>query len=313
MKRQAAFIDAKQHLKGALHVHTTRSDGAGTPEEVIQKHIDNGYAFMALTDHHIYNYSNFGKPITMIPGIELNTDMPGPGVRCHHIVCIGPEKANGNKIEQDERIEGVRIEKPEETQALIDRMHERGNLTMYCHPEWSGTPTRDYDMLRGNFAMEVCNTSSVSCDGLDADAPGWDELLADGQRIFGVADDDGHAMREHCKGWVMVNSENSVDAILDGLKSGAFYSSCGPEIYDFYIEDGVAHVKCSPVAEIGFRHLRAPYRVTRPAEGQTEITEGAVKLRRSHGAQYIRAWVRDAQGRMAWTNPIFLDDGDFVD
>ena len=56
MNRQAAFTGSAPLLKGALHCHTTRSDGRGTPEEVIKLHADNGYSFMALTDHRIYNY-----------------------------------------------------------------------------------------------------------------------------------------------------------------------------------------------------------------------------------------------------------------
>ena len=35
--------------------------------------------------------------------------------------------------------------------------------------------------------------------------------------IYGVATDDGHSMEQHCNGWVMVNAENNVDAILEAL------------------------------------------------------------------------------------------------
>ena len=35
MIRQAAFTGNARLLKGGLHCHTTRSDGRGTPEEVI--------------------------------------------------------------------------------------------------------------------------------------------------------------------------------------------------------------------------------------------------------------------------------------
>jgi hypothetical protein len=38
-------------LKGALHTHTTKSDGKLTPEEVLRAHRDLGYDFIALTDH----------------------------------------------------------------------------------------------------------------------------------------------------------------------------------------------------------------------------------------------------------------------
>ena len=36
MLRQSAFTGDRPLLKGALHCHTTRSDGKGTPEEVIR-------------------------------------------------------------------------------------------------------------------------------------------------------------------------------------------------------------------------------------------------------------------------------------
>ena len=35
MKQQQAFGGNEKMLKGGLHCHTTRSDGRGTPEEVI--------------------------------------------------------------------------------------------------------------------------------------------------------------------------------------------------------------------------------------------------------------------------------------
>ena len=51
-------------LKGGLHCHTTRSDGRGTPEEVIRLHAAKGYDFLALTDHRIYNRRNLHRKPT---------------------------------------------------------------------------------------------------------------------------------------------------------------------------------------------------------------------------------------------------------
>ena len=56
--RQKAFTGENKLLKGALHCHTTRSDGKVTPDDVIRLHKANGYDFMAITDHNIYNYKN---------------------------------------------------------------------------------------------------------------------------------------------------------------------------------------------------------------------------------------------------------------
>ena len=307
MLQQATFANAKPFLKGALHCHTTRSDGRGTPEEVIALHVAQGYHFMALTDHRYYNYRNFTNlPITLLGGMEMDRGLPVGPVHCHHIVCLGPERANGNGFEQDARFDSAVSQTPADTQAMLDWIHANGNLTLYCHPEWSGTPAREFDMLRGNFAMEIWNSGCAIENGLDTNAAYWDELLASGQRIYGAATDDGHAMEHHCKGWVMVNSENNAAALLAALRDGAFYSSCGPELYDFYVEDGVAHVACSPVAEISLRHLRVPYPVARPEAGESTLTSADFPVRGGE-ANYVRAVVRDAQGRRAWSNPIFLD------
>ena len=311
MKRQAAFTGTDRLLKGALHCHTTRSDGKGDPADVIRMHKEHGYDFMALTDHRYYNYTNFSdEEITIVPGMEMDRNLPGPGVHCHHIVCIGPSREDGNGFEQDQRFPSGRYERPEQTQEMLDWLHANNNMTIYCHPEWSGTPAREFEMLRGNFAMEIWNSGCAIEDGLDTNAAYWDELLVQGQRIYGVATDDGHAMYQHCNGWVRVNAKNELNSILEALKSGAFYSSCGPEIYDFYVENGEAHIECSPVKQIQFRQLRVPYRMAVPQEGETAITSATTRLRDS-STQYIRAVVTDEEGHRAWTNPIFLDSDDF--
>ena len=303
MIRQAAFINAEKHLKGGLHCHTTRSDGRGEPADVMRLHKENGYDFLAITDHRIYNYENFAPEtgITVIPGMEMDRNLPGPGIHCHHIVTIGPEKKDGNGFDQDQRFESAKITTQAECQEMLDMLHANGNMTVYCHPEWSGVTAREFEDLTGNFAMEIWNSGCAIEDGVDTNAAYWDELLAQGKRIWGVATDDGHQMYQHCKGWVMVNSENNVTSILEALKNGAFYSSCGPEIYDFYVEDGYAHIKCSPVKTIQFVHLRVPYKLVKAPEGGT-ITEGSINVWRT---EYVRAVVTDAEGRRAWTNPIF--------
>ena len=312
MKRQAAFTGEHRMLKGALHCHTTRSDGKDDPAEVVKYHHQQGYDFMAVTDHRCYNYKNFADvPMTIIPGMEMDWILPGPGVHCHHILSFGPAREDGNGFEQEQRFPSNRIERPEQTQQMLDWLHANKNITAYCHPEWSGTPAREFDMLRGNFAMEIWNSGTVMECGKDNNAAYWDELLIQGQKIYGIATDDGHNMAQHCKGWVRVNSENNLDDILAALQEGKFYSSCGPEIYDFYVDEGVAHISCSPVSEIQFIHLRVPYPIFRAAPGEAGLTTASIPLVVT-SSPYIRAVVKDAEGRRAWTNPIFLDSSDFL-
>lgn len=306
MKQQQAFAGNEKMLKGGLHCHTTRSDGRGTPEEVIRLHYENGYDFLALTDHRYYNYTNFAPdvPITIIPGMEYdNTFEHGKGFRCFHTVCIGPAKEDGNGYDQDQRLDSGKAKNQEEYQPYLDEIHANGNMTIYCHPEWSSTPARYFEKLEGNFAMEIWNSGCVIEDDMDTDAAYWDEILGQGKLIYGVATDDGHAMNHHCKGWVMVRAENNINAILAALKDGKFYASCGPEIYNFYVEDGVAVVECSEVSKIRFHSDMHPTRIFRSADGN--LTRAEFKI--GEGYKYIRATVIDKDGKYAWTNPIFID------
>lgn len=304
--RQQAFEGGKALLKGGLHCHTTRSDGRGTPEEVIRLHAANGYDFLALTDHRFYNYQNFAPDagLTIIPGMEFdNTLLQKYGFRCFHTVCIGPDDET-NGFRQDERPESGTAVDQDGYQPYLDEIHRKNNLTIHCHPEWSSTPARYFDRLQGNFAMEIWNSGCAIEDDMDTNAAYWDELLGMGKRIYGVATDDGHQMYHHCKGWVMVNAENNVKSILNALSEGRFYSSCGPVIRDFYIEDGIAHLYAEPCSRIQFISDCHPTRMLRAPEGET-LTEASYDLRNGYG--YLRACVIDEQGRRAWTNPIFLD------
>ena len=302
---QSAFTGGDRLLKGALHCHTTRSDGRGTPEEVIRLHAANGYDFMALTDHRRYNYENFAPEtgMTILPGMEMDGGITTGEALCFHTVALGPAREKGNPFQQDERFESARVRNQFEYQPILDWLHAAGNLTIYCHPEWSCTPVRLYEALHGNFAMELWNTGCAMEDDLDKDnGQQWDDLLVRGQKIFGVAVDDGHAMDQHCKGWVRVKAANDIDSILQALGAGAFYASCGPEIHVFYVEDGLAVVECSPARFIQLKVGVRPTRVVRNADGL--VTRAELELR--PGDPYVRATLVDEIGRRAWSNPIFL-------
>ncbi|MBR5453129.1 MAG: PHP domain-containing protein [Clostridia bacterium] len=300
--RHQAFEDGKRMLKGGLHCHTTRTDGHGNPEEVIRYHYDHGYDFLAITDHNIYNYENFAPdvPITIIPGFEFGVDNDA-GCEDYHTVCLGQEKENGNPYEQDEII-CQQTKTPEEHQKFLDKFRANNQLIFYCHPEWSGTPARSFENLQGYFAYEIYNSGSHIENDMDKDAIYWDELLYRGKRLLGVAVDDGHRMTDHCNGWVMVNAENNVKDILDALETGKFYSSCGPEIYDFYVEDNTVVIECSSASMIRLHCAKYPTRVIKAQD--KELTRAEFRI--GDNFPYVRISIVDKNGKKAWTNPIFL-------
>lgn len=311
--KQQAFADYgnEKMLKGGLHCHTTRSDGSGTPEDVIRLHKQHDYDFLAITDHRNYNYKNYAPEtgITIIPGMEFDSTFSyGSGFRCFHTVCIGPAKENGNGYDQDQLFESGRSTCQEEYQPYLDDIHANGNMTIYCHPEWSSTPARYFEKLQGNFAMEVWNSGCVRADRMDMDAAYWDELLGQGIKIYGVATDDGHGMGDHCNGWVMVNAKNDIDSILEALREGRFYSSTGPVISDFSVnEEGVVHIECSNVKYIKLSCDRHPAVVRRSEHD--DLTSADIKIGAGWDGKwnYVRATVYTEDGMRAWTNPIWMD------
>ena len=308
MTRQAAFEQtANRMLKGNLHAHSTRSDGSMTPDAVIRAYAERGYDFLALTDHRKYNYTDYAPEtgVIIVPGMEMDRDLPKPGKACRHCfhtVCVGP--ARGNGFHQDDAFEKEPVaDQFEYQETMLDMIHEKNNLTIHCHPGWSGTPAREFEKLKGNFAIEVWNSACALSYDLDTDALYWDELLRQGIRIYGVANDDCHSLTHIGRGWIMANAGRDLDCILSALKDGAFYASCGPEIYDFYIEDGIAHLECSPVDHIRFNMDYTPTRIFREKDG-TPVTHAEIAVEDYY--TYIRASVVSADGTKAWTNPIFL-------
>ena len=303
MLRQAAFTEKLPLLRGALHCHTTRSDGRKTPAEMLKAYAGHGYDFAAITDHSCYNFRNDAPETGMLvlPGVEIEGQvLDHLPYHVFHVVGIGPAYAKGITYEQDEHIALVKVTDQYAFIPHVKDLHAHGNLTIYCHPEWSATPAREFEDIPGNFAMEIWNTSCAVDNDMDTNACYWDELLAQGKRIFGVATDDCHIDAHYNRGWVMVRARKELGAVLDALQAGAFYSSCGPEIMDFYVEEGCVHIRCSPCSSVCFVYDRTP-----SYQAVGDGLQGASD-QLPPGIAYVRGVCKDSQGRRAWTNPIFL-------
>jgi len=308
-KRQSAFEGTESFLKGALHIHTQRSDGELDAASTVRLYLNLGFDFLALTDHEIYNRMNHAPevPITVIPGCEGTATVHNErGYQVFDSVMLGADD-DSNLFIHDEQIltgnalatDGI-VADQYDYQPYLDMIHSKGNITFYCHPEWSSTPAEMFRDMKGHFAMEIYNTGGDVDNDCDKNAAYWDEVLGYGNRLYGVAVDDSHSVNHCGGGWVMVKSKNEVRSILAALESGAFYSSCGPEIYDFYVEDSRAYIKCSPSAKVNMYSFKHPPVVYR---GEN-ITEHSFCIESDY--DYVRISVTDENGKTAWTNPIFL-------
>jgi hypothetical protein len=307
------FDKSGNWYKGNLHTHTTLSDGKLSPEKTIQVYKDLGYDFLSLTDHVYFSkhkdLSSMG--LTLIPGTELDIYELGDNHIVHHMVGLQAD------IEDDLINEGrinINIENDlsiaEKGKAYAHLLKDKGMISIYCHPSWSRVEIGDIKPIMAMntdkpFAIEVYNNGCEGDGRVGHAELYWDQLLRNNIRCFGVATDDSHNL-SHCGGgYVMVNakSKNNND-IIKSLLEGNFYSSMGPEIHDFYLEDRTAYVKCSPCSKIHFITYEWQGKTFFPTDGTT-IDNASYKLK--EGIKYIRIECEDKYGKIAWSNPIFMD------
>jgi hypothetical protein len=274
--------------RGCLHCHSTGSDGALAPEAVADWYAEHGYDFLAITDHNrvtrLPGYQRDG--FTLVQGVEMTAGRTRLGASFHLVALDCPPDAPPSGSPAAESIAWAR---------------SAGGIVYAAHPHWTGATSADLLGIEGCFGVEVYNGATVldSCKGEAAAT--WDELLAAGRTIWGVATDDAHfKVPDYGLGWVMVRAEgSSPHELCAALAAGAFYSSAGPALHDVSVDGLTVRVRCSPVVGI---YCLAPShnRYVRSWDGSS-LTEAEFRLR---GVEpYVRVQVVDHRGRSAWSNP----------
>lgn len=293
-----AFTSPGRFLRGNLHCHSSRSDGDPSPERVCAFYRAAGYNFVSLTDHFMERFdfpvvdtSTFcGEGFTTLIGAELHAPGLGNGEIWHLV-------ANGLPLD-------FATPRSDETAAeLARRALDAGAFVSLAHPGWYGLTLEDALALPQVHAVEVFN---AICDWETGRGDGGyliDQLLNKGRDTGVIATDDAHRYHgEFRRGWVMVKAaENTPEAILAALKSGAYYASQGPEIRHVEIDGDWLNVETSPVNSVWLVGHAARSRVVMGLG----IAHARLPLEKFAGG-WARLVVLDAEGRRAWSNPLHL-------
>jgi hypothetical protein len=299
---------AGRFWRGNLHTHSTLSDGVLPPEEVCRRYRDEGYDFLALTDHFV---GQCGYPIadtipyrtnrfTTILGAELHSGAMVNG-ELWHILAVGlPPDFAPSHTPEFRPLEGQ-----ETGPEIARRAVEAGAFVAIAHPQWSGLTMEDARALAPiAHAVETYNHGcAMGCDRPDGFHT-LDLLLTEGFRLNLVATDDAHFSEpDHFGGWTMVRAEaNEPEALLAALKAGRFYSSQGPEIRGVEIAGGSVRVASSAVASV---IVSGRGTASKGLHGHS-MTQAEMPLDRFAGSPWIRVTVIDRAGLRAWSNPIWL-------
>ena len=323
--RISGFQTSGNWYRGNLHSHTFVSDGVLSPEAMSRIYKDNGYSFLCISDHDIYtdfrSELNTGDFI-ILPGIEysaaLFTADKKLRLKLHHIHGIlGTEKMQAEAplkpFKHMEHIPQLQYfgewDGAQVAQAVVDMLASHGCITTYNHPVWSRVDRDEFVNLKGPFALEIYNFGTVEDSNTGFDTTYWDYMLRRGDRIKAFASDDNHngEYDDSLGGWVMVNAPSLThDNIVSALLNGDYYSSSGPEIKDFYIEDGVVSVKCSQVQRVNFiaGNVISDGMAVHGEKDRDSLTEAQYRLK-GHES-YVRVECVDRRGKTAWSNAIFL-------
>jgi len=284
-------------FKGNLHCHTTESDGLRTPLEVVHSYREAGYDFIAITDHRkIVTMSALQEQgFLVLPGIEL--DAVDPQFGDYHLLGIGTFP------EMDAYYPEVAL------QDLVDKLGGQTAITLLAHPYWMGLRASDLRSVQGLTAVEVFNMTCNLFNGKGYAETFWDDLLALGVPVLGVASDDTHwkpGADDFGAGWIMVKAEElSHEAILGAIQRGMFWSSTGAEIKDIRFDGKEIYVSCSPAAAVHFKALPYATGASIRADAGEALCEAVFRL--TGRETCVRIEVADHHGRRAWSNPFFLE------
>lgn len=302
------FTTAGKFYRGNLHTHSTRSDGAIDPQEVCRRYRAEGYDFIALTDHFVglFDYpitdtSDFRKEgFTTIFGAELHTGTMENG-HLWHLLAVGlPSDFAPPDAPHFRPVNGS-----ESAASIAQRARDVGAFVAIAHPHWSGLTEADARSITAAHAVEIYNHGCVVNNDRGEGLLTLEHLLNEGRHLNLIATDDAHFKSpDYFGGWVMVKAEgNTPEALLEALKSGAYYSSTGPEIRDIRITGTSVEVDCTAVVSILVQGHGSQMTYLR---GET-MTTGHLSLERLAGSSWIRITVIDRAGKRAWSNPIWID------
>lgn len=336
MKRHL-IPESGRFYKANMHMHTTVSDGVGSPEEIKKAYMDAGYSIVAYSDHEVLvehndlTDENFLAITSFEKTINKSTEKTYSHMTTAHLnffakdpnnislSVLNPETAWGNAknyITEEMKKFAYKAEySAEGLNDVIKRANDEGFLVTLNHPVWSLENYDDYKDLKGLWGIEVYNTAS-DLEGYPDTVQPFEDLLRKGERLYPLCTDDAHKPYDRFGGFIMIKADKlEYKTIMAALEKGDFYASTGPSIYDIAVEDNILSVKCSDAVTVSFITDRRRNQ-QKTWDGETTMTEATFDMTKfledsvltDTPAPYFRIAVKDKSGRIAYSRAYFLDE-----
>lgn len=211
---------------GAIHIHSSYSDGTGTIEQIAKAAHDSGVDFIMMTDHNTIQpkkdgYEKFINNVAVIIGYELN-DLQNK----NHYLVFGTDEVPGKFQKISDHEMGCKLSAAE----YVEEVSKLGGIGFIAHPDEERESVRGYKSYPWNAwdsenftGIEIWNHMSEWKEGITNDnilqrfihplksivAPSaktllrWD-ILSQSRRITGIGGVDAHAFKQNLLGLVDV-------------------------------------------------------------------------------------------------------------
>ena len=295
-------------LRCQFHCHTTESDGWPAPAALVDHYAALGCDVLVITDHWGITLAE-SEHMLMIPGSELSTHLDRAPFEAE-VLAIGIDE----------------LPKPREAfptiAACADWVVAQGGVAFLAHPHWSALTAADYLSAPALSGLEIWNGSSDQAQGRGLSDMQWDGVLQVGGCASGLGTDDAHHAADPSGadtglGWTMVLvQERTRAAVLEALRTGAFYATTGPTFHAVHVDGDYVVVRCSPASSVTLRSgAWDGCRVN--ASDTLRNYRGEIVAREAGGIVEARfempefwTWGRvemvGVDGGLAWSNPIDL-------
>lgn len=316
--------DTYGQYKAALHVHSTRSDGANTFSDMIENHYARGYDILAMTDHNVLNrdWTSGENALTeeRYNEIAAGTDRGGRGMVCLPLTDEQSYAEHVNTFFADFNNE------PSATQrGTISKAGQLGGISHINHPGMytgnnggNAVYIKKYVKLFMDFpsctGIEIVNQK----DRFPNDRIMWDNILKEtiprGRNVWGYSNDDTHN-KDIQTGYsfdILLMPANNPENIKAAMKGGNFYAVAKVaknELGDVFTgASPVPIIRKITVNESGLRITIIAQNAVKTvwiADG-SEIYEGDTYIIGDHpNSFYVRADVIGSGG-VAFTQPFII-------
>ncbi len=301
-------------FKGNTHTHTINSDGDSTPDEVVRWYRERGYNFLVLSDH---NY------LTEIDGLNAVF-----GASNKFIVIKGEEVSDKFR-EKPIHINGLNIKQLVEPQGgdsvagiiqnNVNAIRRVEGAPHVNHPNFHwAIGANDLKSIKNLRLFEIYNghpqVNNLGGGGMPGLEAMWDDILSTGMVLYGIAVDDAHYFKtpgDKSKstpghGWVMVRAANlNTGEIMRALEQGEFYASTGVALRDYSANRNEIKIDIAEDSQSESKYT--VQFIGKSGKVLKEVMTNPAVYTFNGDEFYVRAKVIESNGKIAWTQPVFLN------